>query len=117
MTSALEDRPRTALDLLFGPGNNAPAALAQQIVSAGTDGNLGRALESLPQATREAAVREATATAAGLLDVDLSGVLVAGWRKHHDLIGAARRTVAVPGSVELVDMAAHQVTLNQHPSV
>ena len=59
MTSAQQERPRTALDLLFGPGNNAPAALAQQIVSAGTDGNLGRALESLPQATREAAVREA----------------------------------------------------------
>jgi len=117
MTSALQDRPRTALDLLFGPGNNAPAALAQQIVSAGTDGDLGRALENLPRATREAAVREATATAAGLLDVDLIDVLVAGWRKHHDLIGAARRTVAAPGSVELVDMAAHQVTMSQHPSV
>jgi hypothetical protein len=117
MTSALQERPRTALDLLFGPGNDAPAALARQIVSAGADGNLGRALESLPRATREAAVREATATAAGLLDVDLIGVLVAGWRKHHDLIGAARRTVAAPGSTELVDMAAHQVTMSQHPSV
>jgi hypothetical protein len=117
MTSAQQDRQRTALDLLFGPGNNAPAALAQQIASAGTDGDLDRALESLPQATREAAVHEATAAAAGLLDVDLSEVLIAGWRKHHDLIGAARRTVAAPGSVELVQMAPHQVAMSQNPSV
>ena len=117
MTSALQERPPTALDLLFGPGNDAPAALTQQIVSAGTDGNLGRALESLPRATREAAAREAAAAAAGLLDVDLIGVLVAGWRKHHNLTSAARRTVAAPSSIELVDMAAHQVTMSQHPSV
>jgi hypothetical protein len=117
MTSAQQERPRTALDLLFGPGNDTPEALAHQIVSAGTDGNLGRALENLPKATREAAVREATATAAGLLDVDLIGVLAAGWRKHHDLTGAAQRTIAAPGSTELVDMAAHQVTMTQHPSV
>src|SRR6266567_6301206 len=117
MTSAQQERPRTALDLLFGPGNDTPEALAHQIVSAGTDGNVGRALENLPRATREAAVREATATAAGLLDVDLIGVLAAGWRKHHDLTGAAQRTIAAPGSTELVDMAAHQVTMTQHPSV
>ena len=117
MTPVMQERPHTALDLLFGPGHDAPTALAQQIVSAETDQNLGRALESLPQATREAAVREATAAAAGLLDVDLIGVLVGGWRKHHDLIGAARRTLAAPGSTELVDMAAHQVTMSQHPLV
>jgi hypothetical protein len=117
MTSAPPGRPLTALDLLFGPGNNAPAALAQQIVSAGTDGDLGRALKRLPPATREAAIRETAAAAAGLLDVELIGVLAAGWRKHHHLIAAARRTVAVPGSAELVQMAAHQVTMSQHPSV
>ncbi len=44
-------------------------------------------------------------------------MLVAGWRKHHDLIGVSQRTVAAPGSTELVDMAAHQVTVSQHPSV
>ena len=93
MTSAVPDHPSTTLDLLFGPGEDAPGALAHQILSAGTGGNLGRALESLPTATRQAAVREATTAAAGLLDVDLLGLLVAGWREHHDLTAAARRTL------------------------
>lgn len=117
MTSAVLDRPHTALDLLLGPGQETPEALAHQILSAGAEGNLGRALENLPKATREAAVREVTTATAGLLDVDLMGVLVAGWRKHHDLTAAARRTLAAPGSTELVDLATHQVTTAQHPSV
>jgi hypothetical protein len=117
MTSAVQDHPHTALDLLFGPGNDTPEAMARQLLSAGADGDLGRALENLPRATRDAAVRETTAAAAGLLNVDLFGGLVAGWRKHHDLTAAAQRTLAVPGSVELVDMAGHQITTSQHPLV
>ena len=113
MTSAVQDHPHTALDLLFGPGNETPEAMARQLLSAGADGDLGRALENLPRATRDAAVRETTAAAAGLLNVDLFGGLVAGWRKHHDLTAAAQRTLAVPGSVELVDMAGHQITTSQ----
>jgi hypothetical protein len=117
MTSAVQDHPHTALDLLFGPGNDTPEAMARQLLSAGADGDLGHALENLPRATRDAAVRETTAAAAGLLNVDLFGGLVAGWRKHHDLTAAAQRTLAVPGSVELVDMAGHQITTSQHPSI
>jgi hypothetical protein len=105
----------TALGLLFGPGANAAEAIARQITSAETD--LDRALRRLPEATRKAAVREAAATAAGLLDVRLDGLLLAGWRLHHDLAGAARRTLASPGSTELVDLIRHQVTAAQEPSV
>src|SRR5262249_31738123 len=90
-TSALQSHPYTALDLLFGPGNDTSEALARQLMSADTGRDLGRALEELPRATREAAVRETTAAAAGLLNVDLFGGLVAGWRKHHDLTAAAQR--------------------------
>ena len=71
----------------------------------------------LPEATRKAAVRETAAAAAGLLDVDLDGLLLAGWRMHHDLAGAARRTLAAPGSTELVDLVRHQVSVSQEPSV
>lgn len=115
MMPTVQGRPSTTLDLLFGPGQDAPGAMAQQILSAGTD--LRRALEDLPKATREAAIREATTSAAGLLDVDLIGLLVAGWRTHHDLTAAARRTLAAPGSTEVVDLATHQVTTTQQPSV
>ena len=117
MTPALQERPDTALDLLFGTGNDTPEALASQLLSADTGGDLGRALAELPEVTRKAAVREATAATAGLLNVDLISGLVAGWRKHHDLTAAAQRTIAAPGSVELVDMAGHQISATQHPSV
>ncbi len=115
MTTTVQAGPGTAANLLFGPGANAAEALAQQILSAPT--GLDQALERLPEATRHAAVREAAAAAAGLLDVDLDGLLLAGWRAHRDLTGAARRTLAVPGSTELVDLIRHQVSVAQEPSV
>ena len=93
MTTAEPTFPRTALALLFGPEADYPDAVAHQIASADPE-NLGRALEGLPKATREAAVREVGAAAAGLLNVNLIDVLVAGWRKHHDVISAARGTLA-----------------------
>jgi hypothetical protein len=117
MTPAVPNYPRTATDLLFGSGANAPQALARQITSATTGANLDRALRHLPQATREAAVREAATTGAALLDVDLTGLLLAAWRTHRKLVGAARSTLAAPGSTELVDLTDHQVTTTQQPSV
>ena len=117
MMPALQDRRPTALNLLLGPHEQTSEALAQQMLSASASVNLDRALENLPKATREAAVREVTTAAAGLLDVDMIGMLAAGWRKHHDLTAAARRTLAARGSTELVDLATHQVTTTQHPSV
>jgi hypothetical protein len=44
-------------------------------------------------------------------------VLLRGWREHRDIVSAARRTLAAPGSTELVGMSAHEVTLDQRPSV
>lgn len=115
MTPAVQNYPRTATDLLFGPGASASEALAKQILPA--DANLDRALKHLPQPTREAAVHEAATEAAALLDADLLGLLVAGWRAHHELADAAKRTLAAPGSTELVDLFRHQITTTQQPSV
>src|SRR5262245_41334967 len=117
MTQPVPDYPHTALDLLLGPDGESPEALAHQIMSAASEVNLGRALENLPKTTYGAAVRELASATTGLLNVDLIGMLVAGWRKHHDLTAAARHTLAGPGSIELVDLANHQVTIAQHPSV
>ena len=76
--------PGTALALLFGQEADSQDAIADRIESADPE-NLDRALEGLPKATREAAVREVAAATAGLLNVNLIDMLVAGWRKHHDL--------------------------------
>jgi hypothetical protein len=102
--------------VLFGPEADSPAAIAYQLASADPE-NLRRAMEGLPKATRDAAVREVAAAVGGLLNVNLLDVLVAGWRKHQDLTSAAQRTLAVPGSTELVQLAAHQVSTSQDPYV
>jgi hypothetical protein len=117
MTTAAQDGTHTALDLLFGPDIDAAKTLAGEILSPRGDQDLGRALARLPEMTRKAAVQEASATAAGLLKVDLIGVLARGWREHADIVAAARRTLAAPASTELVSMSAHEITLEQHPSV
>ena len=117
MTTAGEGSTPTALDLLFGPDADAAEILAGEILSPGGDENLGRALADLPETTRTAAVQQAAVTVAALLKVDLIGVLVRGWREHRDIVSAARRTLAAPGSTELVSMSTHEVTVDQRPSV
>ena len=108
---------RTAIALLFGSAEDTPGELAHRILSGAEGGNLGSVLQNLPEATREAASRQVSTTAAGLLDVNLADVLVAAWRKHQDLTAAARRTLAAPGSTELVDLAGHRVTATQEPYI
>jgi hypothetical protein len=105
------------LGLLFGPHADAAETLASEILSPGGDQSLGRALDHLPETTRKAAVPEAASAAAALLEVDLIEVLVHGWREHRDIVSAARRTLAAPGSTELVNMIGHEVTVGQTPSV
>ena len=117
MTTAEEGRTLTALDVLFGPDTDAARTLADEILSPGAGQELGRALAHLPEMTKKAAAQQAGTTVAALLKVDLTGVLVRGWREHRDIVSAARRTLAAPGSTELVSMATHEVTLEQRPSV
>jgi hypothetical protein len=117
MTTTEEGSTPTALDLLFGPDADAAKTLADEILSPGTDQDLGRALAHLPEMTKKAAVQQAATTMAALLKVDLVDVLVRGWREHRNIISAARRTLAAPGSTELVSMATHEVTLEQRPSI
>jgi hypothetical protein len=115
VTTPAPDGALTAADLLFGSSDNAHEALTRHVMSAGR--TTIRALERLPRVTREAAVREAAVAAAGLLRVDLMEVLVAGWREHRDIFSAARRTLDMPGSKELVGLAPHRITTVQQPSV
>ena len=115
MTTAGPDGVLTAADLLFGSSEDAHEALTRHVMSSGR--NLARALVRLPRVTREAAVREAAVAAAGLLKVDLMDVLMAGWREHRDIYSAARRTLATPGSKELVGLAPHRVSTVQQPAV
>ena len=115
MTLSGPDEVITAADLLFGSTEGAHEALTRHVMSAGR--TTARAFERLPRVTREAAVREAAVVAVGLLKVDLMEVLVSGWREHRDIFTAARRTLDIPGSKELVGLAPHRITTVQQPSV
>jgi hypothetical protein len=117
MTTAGDGGTLTALDLLFSPGADPAEALAREILSPGGGPNLGRALGHLPEPARTAAAREAATTAASLLQADVVGVLVRGWREHRDIVSAARRTLAAPARTELVSVSAHEVMLDHRPSV
>ena len=107
--------PRSAAEMLFGPSAEAPEALTRHILSSG--GDLGHALKRLSRTARQAAVREATVAAAGLLKVDLLGVLVSGWREHKEITAAARRTLTLLSSRELVSLPPHRIATAQQPSV
>ena len=113
MTSEPDD-VITAADLLFGSTEDAHEALARHVMSART---MALAFARLPRVTREAAVHEAAVAAVGLLKVDLMEVLVTGWREHRDIFSAARRTLDMPDSKELVGLAPHRITTVQQPAV
>lgn len=115
MTTAAPDGVLTAADLLFGSNEKAQEALTRHVMADGRA--FARSLVHLPRVTREAAVREAAVAAAGLLKVDLIEVLVSGWREHHDVFSAARRTLDTPGSKELVGLAPHRISTMQQPAV
>lgn len=61
--------------------------------------------------------REIGAVLAGLLELDLGDVLLAGWRGHRALVAAGQRTVADPVGREVVDLASHRVRWASRPSV
>jgi hypothetical protein len=116
--TAVPTRPDTALTLLFGPGEETLDTVTREILTAGTGANVDRALKGLPPAARDAAAREVTTATAGLLNINLvDDVLLPGWREYRDLTSAARRTLAAPGSTELVHVASHRVSATQQPSV
>jgi hypothetical protein len=117
MTPLQANAPKTVLDLLFPPDEDSSDAVVPGLLPPGVDEDLDRALRNVPATLRQAAVRETTGAARDLLNADLIGFLVSGWQKHREVIAAARRTVAAPGSIELVDLATHQITATQRPAV
>jgi len=114
-TPAYPVRPLSAVDVLFSPGEGTVSGLAT--LSAEGNANLGRAVRNLPPMTRKKSVTQVREAAAGLLDIKLTDLLIAGWSQYHDLTSAARRTLAAPGSSELVTLVTHQVTAEQQPYV
>ena len=74
-------------------------------------------LRSLSGSALQAVNHEIATVADGLLNLDLGNILISGWCKYTDLTKAAERTLAAPGSEEVVVLATHRVVSTHHPSI
>ena len=117
MTTVIPNQPPTTSARLFGETQDTGQALAQALDEKGVLGSLGAALQQVSQAGRQAADRQVATVAHGLLDLDLGDLVVAGWRKQAALAAAVERTIANPGSTEVVELATHRITSVHRPFV
>ena len=117
MTTAIAPQPFTVSTFLFGEDQDTEQALAQALHEQSVLGSTGTALDLVSKAGREAAGNQVAVVAHGLLDLDLGGLVVAGWRKQGQLAAAAERTAANPGNSEVVELATHRVSSAHHPFV
>jgi hypothetical protein len=102
--------PVTARMLLFGAESlTAPANAGWAAAVKGQ--------RRLPRSMRPVAERELLAGLEAVLDIDLGGLLVAGWRQHSALRRAARATLDAPGSTELVALVTHRIASTHRPQV
>jgi len=113
MTTVIPNQPPTTSARLFGETQDTGQALAQALDEKGVLGSLGAALQQVSQAGRQAADRQVATVAHGLLDLDLGDLVVAGWRKQAALAAAVERTIANPGSTEVVELATHRLARRQ----
>lgn len=119
MTSSMLDSRVTARAFLFDDGSGADTAdsISRAITEHGVAGASLRGVRRLTGSALETVDKEIGAVTAGLLDLDLGDILVSGWRKYATLTQSARRTLAAPGSEEVVLLATHRMTCTYHPRV
>ncbi|MGH8905585.1 MAG: hypothetical protein ACRD0K_03495 [Egibacteraceae bacterium] len=119
MNAAAGSSPLTARWVLFDDDDveGAAAILADSLGQGDVTGAARGVLDGFSSVTRQAADRELARVAAGVADLDIVDVIIGGWRKHAALTAAARRSVAVPGGPEVVDLATHRITSVHQPHV
>jgi len=110
------DIPVTADAILFGP-SGAAGSLEDFLDAQRLSGWITSGAAHLTRDVQDALRHEVCTATDDLLNLDLVDVLVTGWRKHAALAAAARRTAAVPGSSEVVDLATHHITMAQRPYI
>lgn len=108
--------PVTVSGLLTGGGSVADV-IEQAISDEDLTGTALRSVRRLPQSAIALVDHEVASTAEGLLDVDLGDLLITGWRKYTKLTDAARRTLDVAGSREIVTLATHRIRSTYSPRV
>jgi hypothetical protein len=103
--------------LLGDAGADTVEVLTRSLSEHGVTQSVIQGLRGLSGSALEAVNHEVATVADGLLNLDLGDALMSGWRKYTELTKAAERTLATPGSEEVVILATHRVVSTHHPSV
>jgi hypothetical protein len=102
--------------LLFGDGEHGLDELRHAVQRRDLTGPAG-----LGRLTGRAAAKavgdQVSSVGQDLVDLDAGDVLVRVWRKHKDLVTAARQTLEEPGSSATVILAAHDIHVDHQPEV
>jgi len=109
--------PLSADALLFGSAAETVEALGDALNELGITRTALRSVRRLSTSAVAVVDHEIGAVTDGLLNLDLGDVLLAAWQKYAKLTDAARRTLAVSGSEEIVPLAAHTVRSTHAPHV
>jgi len=119
MTVSTLYAPLTAGAFLFGesPGADTAAAVAHAISQQGAARSALRSVHRLSASAVESVDREIGSVTDRLLELDLGELLVSSWQKYSALVESARRTLAAPGSEELVELVTHRVSSTYCPHV
>ena len=110
MTSTIVSPAHVSARSFLFPGADGVGELQRAMNAQGVARMVGVALGAASRGGCDAAALQMAAVVGGLLDLDLDDLLLQGWKTHTALVDAARRTVAAPGSREVVELAAHRVT-------
>jgi hypothetical protein len=115
MEMTMSTEPTTARALLLGDGAEGVAELIHLLGRHGALREVASAIQHLAESGMAALTDEIAALVHGLLELDLGELALAGWRGHGELVAAARRTRATPGSSEVVQLARHTVRSVHEP--
>ena len=119
MTTTILNPRVTARAFLFddGSGTDTATVIGREISKRGVAKASFRGVRRLSGSALEAVDKEIGTVTDGLLDMDLGDTLVSSWRKYSELTQSAQRTLAAPGSEEIVVLARHRVSGAYHPRV
>jgi hypothetical protein len=118
MSSPTVTEPLTARTFLFGDtGDNTADLLARSLNEQGMPKSPIQGLGSLSASAWQAVRQEIDTVVDELINLDFGDMVISGWCKYTDLTKAAHRTLASPGSEEIVALATHRIASTHHPTV
>lgn len=114
-TTDTSEHQLTLAQIVFEQGEG---ALLAAIAGGETEGSIEEKLErELSSRLKAIVFDEIVAVTRRVLGVAVVDLLGAAWRKYEPLAAAAQRSLASPGSTEIVELLDHRITSSHQPGV